>query len=359
MSKFLLLSTSVGPLGSGLGGGVELTVKNIAQELTRRGHILEIIAPSGSTLPNIHIQEIPGNLQVLAQTLTREDPITLPHNSVLANIWEYARKHEHEYDLLVNFAYDWLPFYLTPFFKRPIAHLVSMASLTEAMDSIIKQTSKDFPHSVAFHTQSQADTFALSSPAPYLGNAIELKDYYFYPHSSLDLAWVGRIAPEKALEDALEAARETNLRLRIFGAISDHAYWQSICQSYPEAIGYYEGFLSTKDLQKELGQCQALLVTPRWVEAFGNVVIEALACGVPVITYKRGGPGEIVKDGQTGFLVEPDQVSGIVEAIQHLSKISRLHCRQQVEQEYSLAALGDRLEAWFKSIEHYNPNSST
>jgi len=50
-------------------------------------------------------------------------------------------------------------------------------------------------------------------------------------------------------------------------------------------------------------------MTPRWMEAFGNVAIEALACGVPVIAYRRGGPAEIVQDGQTGFLVEPDSVT--------------------------------------------------
>ena len=62
-------------------------------------------------------------------------------------------------------------------------------------------------------------------------------------------------------------------------------------------------------------------MTPRWVEAFGNVVIESLACGVPVIAYDRGGPSEIIEDGKTGWLVEPDSVSGLVEAMAKLDKI--------------------------------------
>jgi UDP-glucose:tetrahydrobiopterin glucosyltransferase len=91
-------------------------------------------------------------------------------------------------------------------------------------------------------------------------------------------------------------------------------------------------------------------MTPRWVEAFGNVAMEALACGVPVISYRRGGPIEIIKDGKTGFLVEPDSVDGLVDAIAHLNQIDRLACRQQAELEYSLEALGSRFENWFKSI---------
>ena len=91
-------------------------------------------------------------------------------------------------------------------------------------------------------------------------------------------------------------------------------------------------------------------MTPRWIEAFGNVAIEALACGVPVIAYERGGPSEIVEHEQTGFLVEPDSVLGLVEAIQNINKIKRQRCRQQAETKYSLTALGDRFEAWFITL---------
>ena len=66
-----------------------------------------------------------------------------------------------------------------------------------------------------------------------------------------------------------------------------------------------------------------LLMTPKWVEAFGNVAIEAMACGVPVIAYRRGGPAEIVVDGETGFLVEPDDVDGMVAAVGRIDEIDR------------------------------------
>ena len=87
-------------------------------------------------------------------------------------------------------------------------------------------------------------------------------------------------------------------------------------------------------------------MTHRWIEAFGNVAIEALACGVPVISYRRGGPTEIIRDGVTGWLVEPDNINQLVNAIQKIDKIDRLACRQQAEMEYSLDALGDRIEQW-------------
>lgn len=348
--KLLFVSTPVGPLGTGLGGGVELSLYNIAQEMLLRGHTLQIVAPQGSTVESMPLVQIPGNLQIIAQSQERSAPITMPENSVLANMWDYARQVQADYDLIVNFAYDWLPFYLTPFFTRPIAHFVSMGSLYEAMDQIVEQVADRFPGTIGFYTPSQAATFAINQHCPCLSSGIDLSLYQFCQYPAPYLAWLGRIAPEKGLEDAVAAAKIANIPLKIMGKMQDKSYWQQICQDYPDAPVEYLGFLSTAQLQQELRQCRALLMTPRWVEAFGNVAIEALACGVPVIAYRRGGPAEIVQDGKTGFLVEPDSVAGLVNEIARLDEIDRHTCRQQAEAEFSLEALGDRFEQWFRDI---------
>ena len=349
--KLLFVSTPVGPLGTGIGGGVELSLYNIAQEMIGRGHTLQIVAPQGSTVKAIPLVQIGGNLQLIAQSQERTAPITMPLNSQLANMWDYARQVQAEYDLIVNFAYDWLPFYLTPFFTCPIAHFVSMGSLYEAMDQIVEQVADKFPGTIGFYTPSQAATFAIDVTAyPCLSSGIDLSLYQFCSQPQPCLAWLGRIAPEKGLEDAVAAAKIANIPLKIMGKMQDKSYWQQICQDYPDAPFEYLGFLPTAQLQQELRQCRALLMTPRWVEAFGNVAIEALACGVPVIAYRRGGPAEIVQDRQTGFLVEPDSVAGLVEAIARLDDIDRYNCRQQAAAEYSLEALGDRFERWFRDI---------
>ncbi|NDJ15838.1 glycosyltransferase family 4 protein [Myxacorys almedinensis] len=348
--KVLLLSTPVGAIGSGLGGGVELTLQSVARSLLRRGHSITVVAPQGSVLDGISLVEIPGNLQLTAQTGGRNDLITLPENSVLGNMWNYARQVQHEYDLLFNFAYDWLPFYLTPFFDRAIAHLVSMGSLTDAMDQIIETVAQEFPTTIGVHSRAQAETFQFSDRCFNIKNGFDLSAYHFCAQPKQHLAWVGRIAPEKGLEDAIAAVQKTNIPLKIWGVIQDHVYWQQILATYPTAPMEYAGFLPTDQFQQVLGESRALLMTPHWVEAFGNVAIEALACGVPVIAYRRGGPAEIVQDGKTGWLVEPDRVDDLVSAIANIDLIDRSTCRQHAETDYSLEALGDRLEAWFAQI---------
>jgi UDP-glucose:tetrahydrobiopterin glucosyltransferase len=346
--KILILSTSVGALGSGLGGGVELTIANLTRELQSRGHTIDIIAPMGSKLAGISIIEIPGELQLTAQTQTQAASIVMPSDPVLGNMWAKARSIQADYDIIFNTAFDWLPFYLTPFFDRPIAHFVSMGSQIAAIDLAIHQVAVDFPGTIGVCTRTQAETFSFADLCCVVGGSGVDPDVYEYcdtPEPAL--AWLGRISPEKALEDAVAASERTGIKLKIMGKIQDLAYWEQIQRDYPHAPIEYLGFLPTHQLQQALRTCRALLMTPRWVEAFGNVAIEAFACGVPVIAYRRGGPAEIIIDGKTGFLVEPDSVDGLITAIDRLDEIDRSECRHAAETIFSQLAWGNTIESWF------------
>ncbi|WP_313949193.1 glycosyltransferase family 4 protein [Leptolyngbya sp. FACHB-261] len=318
--------------------------------MLQRGHLLHLIAPEGSQSEQIPLLPVPGKSQVFAQNQTRETPILMPENSVLANMWELVRQVQSEYDLIVNFAYDWLPFYLTPFLDKPMAHLVSMGSLSDALDQIIERVAKGYPGSIGVYTRTQAETFAFADLCRPLSSGLDLSLYDFNPVPESRLCWIGRIAPEKGLEDAAAAAQATGITLDILGKLQDEAYWQQIQQEFAGAPLHYVGFLPTLELQQVVRRARALVMTPKWIEAFGNVAIEALACGVPVIAYRRGGPAEIVDPGRTGWLVEPDSVEGLVQAIGQIDQLERQACRTQAEQEYSLSALGDRFEQWFAAV---------
>lgn len=341
----------MGALGSGLGGGIELTIANLATELSSRGHQIDIIAPAGSQLGELAIIQVAGELQITAQTQTHTAPISLPSDPVLGNMWQQARAIQHEYHLIFNTAFDWLPFYLTPFFDIPIAHFVSMGSQITAIDLAIERVAIDFPGTIAVCTRSQAETFSFADLClPIGGSGVDptVYDYCAVPENCL--AWLGRISPEKGLEDAVAAAERTGIKLKIMGKIQDAAYWMQIQRDFPHAPIEYLGFLPTDRLQQALRNCRAMLMTPRWVEAFGNVAIESLACGVPVIAYRRGGITEIIEDGKTGFLVTPDSVDGLVDAIARLDEIDRANCRHAAETVFSLSAWGDVVEAWFDRL---------
>jgi UDP-glucose:tetrahydrobiopterin glucosyltransferase len=365
-SRVLLVSTPLGTLGSGRGGGVELTIVNGARALAGRGHAVTILAPEGSVLPvglsspasgrgrRVRVVEASGSPPPSAQHQARDAPIVMPPDGVLAAMWARAHQQQADHDLIVNFAFDWLPFYLTPFFRTPVAHLVSMSSLSDAVDGVAAGLARERPGCLAVHSRAQAATFPFADELVVIGNGLDLDRYVFSAaaggaEAPAPLGWVGRIAAEKGLEDALAAAERAGLPLHVWGVVEDADHWASLAARYPSTL-VARGFRPTDELQAELGRCRALLMTPKWVEAYGNVVAEALACGVPVVTYRRGGPAELVEDGVSGFVVPPDSAPALADAVARVGELDRRACRRRAEAVCSLDAFATRLEAWLAPL---------
>lgn len=345
----LIISTPVGPIGSGLGGGVELTIRNIAHGLELLGHHVEVVAPAGSATVGSATHCVDGEIEPSVQFVERSSPISEPRReAVLTRMWSYVCEHASEHDVVLNMAYDALPFHDGASLPVPIAHLVSMGSLTDAMDFVIDGVLVAQPSTVAMHSRAQASTFPHGANATIVGSGIDLDRYVFRSECSPDgrLAFIGRIAPEKGLADAIEVAAATGRPLHVWGYMQDEDLWQSSLAQFPDADVHYRGFVSTEVLQDGLGECAGLVMTPKWVEAFGNVAIEALACGVPVVAYDRGGPAEIVVDGATGFLVPPDDPVALARAVGRLGVINRADCRARAEAEFSTPAFARRVENW-------------
>ena len=105
-----------------------------------------------------------------------------------------------------------------------------------------------------------------------------------------------------------------------------------------------------------------MINTPKWNEAYGNVVVEAMACGVPVIAYDLGGPGELIEDGFNGFLVKPDNIEELIKATKSISEIKRKNCREWFEEKATTKVFAERVENWLnkglskKSSETFKSN---
>jgi UDP-glucose:tetrahydrobiopterin glucosyltransferase len=354
MKRILIISTPIGPLGSGVGGGVELTLHSLVLGLTGLGHHVEVLAPENSLHVGTVVHQMPGTLQPSAHTADRQTPVTVIADGVLAAMCEWARAHQDEFDVILNLAYDWLPYYLTPFFvTTPLAHLVSMATLSDTMDDVIERAAALRPRNFAMHSRAQANTFpALAQTVPVVGSgiAVDRYDMHMTADEPRHLGFIGRISPEKGLADVVAVAAASGMPLKVWGLMQDRSVWDAAIAAHPSAQVSYEGFLPTDDLQAAIGGCAAILMTPKWVEAFGNVAIEAMATGVPVIAYRRGGPAEIIDDGETGFVVEPDDIEGLVAAVGRIDELDRVECRQRVEEQYSIAAFAGRVEKWLDVV---------
>ncbi|WLT38120.1 hypothetical protein NON20_21665 [Synechocystis sp. B12] len=104
-----------------------LNLKNITRTMVSRGHEVKIVAPTGSAIAGLPIQEIAGALQPLIPEPTYHDPVLMPEDAVVAHMWDYIREVEQDYDLIVDFGYEWLPFYLSPFYSGRYCTMFALA----------------------------------------------------------------------------------------------------------------------------------------------------------------------------------------------------------------------------------------
>ncbi len=352
--RIVLISTPIGFLGSGKGGGVELTLNSLVSGLLSLGHSLDVVAPKNSKLckynekAKLHFVE--GEDQLSWQHQNYNSHVIIPENSLLAGMLEKALEIGKEADILLNFSYDWLPIWMTLNVNLPIAHIISMGSESSAISKLISKVYSKKPYNFAFHSKIQANDYPFIKNPIIVGNGFKLDNYIFQESMGGPLAWVGRVAPEKGLEDAVHVAIKLGEKLNVWGVIEDKTYASKIEKLFPEGIIEWNGFLETDKLQKELGRCRALLNTPKWNEAYGNVVVEALACGVPVVAYRRGGPSEIIRHGETGFLVTPDDKESLVDYLESIHKIKRKNCREWVEKNASTNIFAKKVLTWLNKV---------
>ena len=350
--KIILVSTPIGYLGSGRGGGVELTIISLIKGLISLGHKIILVAPKGSKVPfeseNLEIRLIDGIDQKSWQHQKESDPVIIPPNGVLPKLWEAVIDLESQCDAVINFAYDWLPLWLTKTKLIKIFHLISMGAESLIMKEIISEISQLFPFHLAFHTYRQSKDYALKTDPIIVGNGFDMENYFFNENYDGPLGWAGRIAPEKGLEDAVKIASDLGEKLLVWGFIEDKEYASRIENTFKKGSIEWKGFLPTSKFQEQLGQCRAFINTPKWNEAYGNVIVEALACGVPVIAYDLGGPGELIEDGLNGFLVQPNDLEGMRNATKSVSKIKRRNCRDWFEKNASNIVFAQRVEDWIR-----------
>ena len=159
----------------------------------------------------------------------------------------------------------------------------------------------------------------------------------FQPKAGGYLAFLGRISPEKGPDRAIEIAARSGMPLKIAAKVDrvDQAYWESkirpMVEAYPEVE--FIGEIDEYDKASFLGGAAALLFPIDWPEPFGLVMIEAMACGTPVIAYRRGSVPEIIKDNISGFVV--DSIEEAVTAIPRAASLDRVKVRAEFERRFT------------------------
>src|SRR5450755_177101 len=342
----------VGPLGSGEAGGVETHLLHLAPSLARRGYEIGIVAPAGSAVPltGVALYQVAGDARPSATRAERTARTPPRTGGVLENMWDQALRLQDRYDVVVGISYDWLPFYLTPFFSKPVCHWITICSAIDEVDRIIEQRWREGGLRLAMYTGAQASTYPFleRERVHLLYGGVDTSIFQYCPQPEERLCWAGRISPEKGLEDAMAVAAALHMPLDVCGKIQDEPYWQALMRDAGEVV--YHGFLASAELQQRYAKARATLVTPHWIEAFGNTVIESLACGTPVVAYDSGGPAEIIEHGRSGILVAREAgAEGLLAGVRQAVNLDRREvCARAAD--FSFDRMADRFEAWMELI---------
>jgi glycosyltransferase involved in cell wall biosynthesis len=282
---------------------------------------------------------------------TLDGVVPAPYNddpSIDAKVWEFRHlahlfDQADRFDLIHNQA-DFPAHAFAGLVRTPIVTTIHGFS----SDRILPMYAP-YQDRVQYVAISDADRHPALRYAARIYHGIPVADFPFDPVGSEDLLFFGRIHPDKGAAEAIAAARASGRPLHLYGIVQDAGYHErEVAPAHDGHTISYHGAVGGEVRVRALGEARALLHLINFDEPFGLSVIEAMACGTPVIATRRGSMPELIEHGVTGFLV--DDVAGAVAAIDRIGEIDRAAVRRAVIARFSVERMADDYIALYRRI---------
>lgn len=379
--RIALLAPLVSPIAPPFLGGAQALLYDLAAGLAARGHDVSLYAADGSRVPGVRSVPLGVDSTTLTPATFAPAPLGRARPDEDEDEWEsdamapdealyrmtYAflqafralDAHAGEYDLLHAHAYDRPAFTYTNMQPRPVVHTLHLPAVDAGIRdtlSLLRPASGGGNDDVRLVTVSRAcaatySSFCSIDAVVYNGVDIDRIPFGAEHDAGGYLLYAGRMAPEKGVEDALEIAARSGKRLLLAGGVYDQGYFDERIAPSLDAAGsgvVYVGAVPRERLWELMAGAETVLAPARWEEPFSLVACEAQAAGAPVIAYARGGLREVVADGETGWLLAPDDRDAAVDAVARIRTIDRRACRERIQQRFSLAAMLDNYQAFYE-----------
>lgn len=268
-----------------------------------------------------------GKLVAVCPRGYEEDPAIVPKVWECLHISEVFERGE-EFDLIHN-HFDFLPLTYSSMTSTPLVTTIHGFSSPEILPVYRKYNGRSYYVAI-----SNADKHPELDYAATIYHGIDLESFSFQPEPGDYLLFFGRIHPDKGPGEAISIARKAGMRLIMAGIIQDERCFREQVEPYLDGdMVRYIGSVGPKERNKLLGGAYALLHPIQFEEPFGLSVVEAMACGTPVVAYPKGSMPEILDHGRTGFLV--CSLEEAVDALGRVRQLQRWACRKWVEERFS------------------------
>jgi glycosyltransferase involved in cell wall biosynthesis len=321
-------------------GGTERVVSWLTEELVAMGHEVTLFA-SGNSETSAHL--VPTGQRALRLDSRHPDPIAM-HLLQLERVFQEAARFD-----VIHFHCDFLHYPLT---RR--TGIPSLTTLHGRLDvpglSELYAEFTDIP--LVSISDSQRKPLPSVNWRATVHHGLPLTFAALHPEPGEYLAVLGRVSPEKGVDRAIEIARRAGLPLRIAAKVDpvDQEYFDSVIHPRLSEPGIeYLGEIGESDKSEFLGRAYALLFPIDWPEPFGLVMIEAMACGTPVIAFDRGSVPEVLENGKTGYIVS--NIDEAVSAVTCIPRLSRATCRAVFEERFSAARMARDYLAAYASLD--------
>jgi glycosyltransferase involved in cell wall biosynthesis len=342
-------------------GGSQAFVSDLARGLAARGHGVHVYAASGSEIPGAEVIDTGIDPRSLAGTFYRAsgpsagapgEAEAAAAAAESAFTTAYTAMQASQYDVIHNHAFDAPAVRLATALPAPVVHTLHLPP-DQAVSAALRQAARRGRRpTVAAVSEFQASAWrrvvpidAILPPYPRTG---------VIPWSQAagrGALYAGRLSPEKGAAEAIDIARAAGMPIDVYGDVYDRRYSREQIdprRSWP-GVTVRPG-VPRASLWEAMAGAAVVLYPARWDEPFGMAAAEAQACGTPVVAFRRGGLGEVIMDGVTGFLVRPDDVRAAAEAVPKAAGLSRPACRKHAEGQLDLELSLDAHERLYRRV---------
>jgi glycosyltransferase involved in cell wall biosynthesis len=327
------------PVPPTLYGGTERIVAHLTDELVRMGHDVTLFASGDSRTSARLVPCCPHGLRLDEQC---RDPLAW-HLVMIERVAAEAQAFD-----IVHFHTEHLHFPVARRMSTP--HLTTMHGHLDPPElfSLLREFS-DSP--VVSISNAQRGPLPRANWVATVPHGLPRNLFRFEAGSGGYLAFLGRISPEKRVDRAIDIATGLGWPLRIAAKVgsADQDYFQQCIRPLLDnPLIEFIGEIGEDDKNQFLGQARALLFPIDWREPFGLVMIEALACGTPVVAFRGGSVPEVIEDGKTGFIV--DTVDEAIEATRRIDTLDRRVCRDAFERRFSSRRMAEQYVASYARV---------